>query len=300
MLLFEVHFALSSQKRLPNINVINIIIIQIPTAIKYIVIGRSSPMSDIQSLTAKAEALQKSFDFWNNGYVILVAITVILAAIVFFTQFMSIKRGKELAKVQSDLLTAKDKQLALDLKDKDLKIEEAKEKASKADGLAVKAKLETEKLREKNISLEMAVSPRILEQHLTGEALKSFAGVEVAVISLPDFEPRRTAGQIRWMLLSEAKWKRYSGSLPHIAFFDGVVVHTFINQQTREAAEALVSVLKNNGIEARTGYPIRELGKNGILVVVGPKPLPKELQLKPEDVPSDEHGNRIWGNILEE
>lgn len=176
----------------------------------------------------------------------------------------------------------------------------AHERTAQAEVRIAEAQRETEKLREKNIALERAVSPRILEQHLTGESLKSFANAEVAVISLSDFEPRRTAGQIRFMLRSEAGWKNFSGALPSTVFFDGVVIHCGTGTQfIRTAAEALVLVLKNNGIDARTGYPVHQLGDNGILVVVGPKPLPFELQLKPENVSSDKHGNRVWGNILE-
>ncbi len=86
-------------------------------------------MSEIQSLATRVQELQKSFDFWNTGYVWLVAFTVILAFIVFFSQFMSVKRGRELSQAQDALFTVKDTQLNNDLKDKDLRISEANERA---------------------------------------------------------------------------------------------------------------------------------------------------------------------------
>lgn len=242
-------------------------------------------MAEIQSLAARVQNLQISFDFWNNWYVRFVAFTVLVACIVFIFQYMAVKRGKQLAQAQDELSQAKDRQLESDLKGKDVKIAEAK--------------LETEILRNKNSALELAVSPRVLEQNITGQSLKRFAGTEVAVISPYDFEPRRTAGQIRYMLQSVAGWKKIPGSLPQVAFFDGVVVHSGMGA-SGSAKEAVVSVLENNGIVARAGYPVMELGNNGVLIVVGPKPLPASLQLKPENVPADAQGNRVWGNILEE
>ncbi len=263
--------------------------------------SRGEKLSEIQTLTERVRELSGIVNLWTSWYVCFVLLAVIIASVVFFTQFMSIKKGKDLAQTQNELIKAKDEHLVIDLKEKDLKISEANERASNADKIAADAKLETEKLRDKNISLEMAVSPRILEQGLTGESLKPFANAEISVISLPDFEPRRTAGQIRFMLRSVAGWKKFSGSLSHpMAFFDGVVIHVGMSEYARTVAEALVSVLNNNGIVARRGYPVLELGDNGVLVVVGPKPLPKELQLKPENVPSDKRGNRVWGNIMEE
>jgi len=160
-----------------------------------------------------------------------------------------------------------------------------------------------EKLRNQNLVLEKAVSPRILEQNLTGQKLKQFSDVSVLVISPPDFEPKRTAGQIRWMLRNIAGWKQLSGTAPStFAFFDGVVVHVVAgleSARSREAGDALIAVLNEAGIEARFGPPIMELGPSALLVEVGPKPLPATMQLKPEDIPGNDRDPKIWGNILE-
>jgi hypothetical protein len=161
---------------------------------------------------------------------------------------------------------------------------------------------DTEKLAQANIAMEEAVSPRVVEQALTAEKLKPFAYVSVAVISPSDFEPRRAAGQIRFML-NVAGWKRIEEPKGKtFAFFSGVVVHATAGVESARglaAANALISVLNDNKIEARLGYPVQELGPSAILVEVGPKPLPSSLQSDPADVPADARGNKVWGNILE-
>jgi len=87
------------------------------------------------------------------------------------------------------------------------------------------------------------------------------------------------------------------------------------NDPARDAANSLVSILNDNKIEARVGYPPFFLDEHGnpirptyppstgppnvIIVEVGPKPLPISLQIKPMDIPADARGNRTWGNIAE-
>lgn len=175
---------------------------------------------------------------------------------------------------------------------------------------------QAEELRQKNIDMEAAVAPRILEQGLTSAALRAFTGTPFIVVSPQDFEPKRAAGQIRAML-SMSKWKKFTESIgpQHYPFFDGVVVHILGNgKRVGAAADALVGILNTNKITARTGYPIVKMSDDGqpdmqsilerdgiavIIIEVGPKPLPASMQLKPEDVPADARGNRFWGNIEE-
>src|SRR6266404_4597147 len=159
----------------------------------------------------------------------------------------------------------------------DAMAEAARTEAAKASDGAAAANLKAESLRKQNLELERALSPRILEQNLTAQQLASFSDVAFLVISPSDFEPRRTAGQIRFML-AQAGWKRFTDAYTADGvFFDGVIVHAIvgaISPRPGEAADALVVVLNDNGIVAKRGYPIRELGSSAILVVVGPKPLP--------------------------
>ncbi|MGB6176294.1 MAG: hypothetical protein WBF43_08135 [Methylocella sp.] len=180
---------------------------------------------------------------------------------------------------------------------------------------------ESQELRAKNLLFEAAISPRILEQGLTAEELSRFAGLPFVVVSPSDFEPKRTAGQIRFMLL-QANWTRFVEPPRHpFAFPDGVTVHVMgrISKQddpARDAATALVSILNDNGIQSTVGYPMFFLDDHGnpimpvpvpsptersnvLVVEVGPKPLPTSLQLKPSDIPANARGVKIWGNIAE-
>jgi len=182
-----------------------------------------------------------------------------------------------------------------------------------------KLKNDAEALRRQNLELERAVSPRVLEQSLTAAALSRFAGVQFVVISPQDFEPKRTAGQIRYVL-QQAKWAGFTEPLRMpFPFVDGVVVHVMgriskKNDPAAEAANALISVLNENGIQSRVGYPtpfFDEHGKpippipspterpNVLIVEVGPKPLPTSLQLSPDKIPADAKGNKSWGNMAE-
>jgi hypothetical protein len=194
----------------------------------------------------------------------------------------------------------------------DTRIATANERASSAAERAAVLENEAAQLRERNLAFEQALSPRILEQNLTGQRLKQFADVEVVVQSELDGEPRRLAGEIRYLLLGSAGWKRFSGTLPSFHISEGVVVHTApliialhdeaaraIGLRTQEAAEALIRELQNNGIAAREGYPMRELGAAGMLVLVGLKPVPPTLQRRPEDIPADARENKEYGNTME-
>jgi hypothetical protein len=175
---------------------------------------------------------------------------------------------------------------------------------------------QTEQLRKARLELERAVSPRILEQGLTAQSLRRFSDTLFLVLSPADFEPRRTAGQIRFML-RHANWKPFTDPVQALGspFRDGVEVglwRTMFDERARAAANALVSILNENGIEAKTtgsltglvdkndpGLPGKPSAPAVIVVRVGPKPLPASLQLDPGKIPADPKGNRMFGNIVE-
>lgn len=170
-----------------------------------------------------------------------------------------------------------------------------------------------QELKAANLAFESAISPRLIEQLHTSEALAKFAGVRFVVVSPSDFEPKRMAGQIRFVL-SQAKWERYDEplSFKQFAFRDGITVHQMRNISKSDPVEraiaALIAILKENGIEATTGFPIPTLDENGlpapqmpntpslpsvVVVEVGPKPLPPSLRINAGDRPG------MWGNIAE-
>jgi hypothetical protein len=194
----------------------------------------------------------------------------------------------------------------------DAKTSVAELEAGRANESAAKLEKESEVLRGQNLELEKAISPRVLEEQTTAQALSSFPGVQFVVISPSDFEPKRTAGQIRFML-DQAKWIRYTAPLflgYQIAFFDGVRVHVLgvssnSGDLTNKAARALVSVLNENEIVAVEGAPLLRLDEHGaivlpitngslvIVVEVGPKPLPQSLKMGPPKA------SGLWGNFAE-
>ena len=273
-------------------------------------------MPEIQSLTTRVQELQKSFDFWNTGYVWFVALTVILAFMVFFTQFMSIRRGKELAQTQTKLLKAKDDQLFGDLKEKDVKIAEAEKRASTADERASEANkhaqeltrkteelkqhnLETESSLEKEhvgrLEMETAISPRIMEQKQSAKELEGFHNMSVVIESLAESEPWRTAGQIAFTL-DLAKWNVIPGMKRFLdaPFFDGVTVVTNVGaipkeDHSSEAADALIGVLTKNNIKSHRMPTSESLPINTIKIQVG---------LKPAEYFSRERKDSMYGNML--
>lgn len=95
--------------------------------------------SEIQSLVLESQRLGNAVDRWNDGYVWLGAIALLVAFLVFFAQFRIIRKGRELSIMQTALLAAKDRQLKADLEQKDNEIAGANKKAGDANERAATA-----------------------------------------------------------------------------------------------------------------------------------------------------------------
>ena len=80
---------------------------------------------EIQSLTLRVNALNQSVDWWNTAMVWALVFAALAALAVVVTTRVALMRAKELGDVQAELIQAKDRQLTLDLKDKDSKIAQA-------------------------------------------------------------------------------------------------------------------------------------------------------------------------------
>ncbi len=93
-------------------------------------------MSEIQSLTLRAQDLTRSVDWWNTAMVWGLAIAAIAAVFVLISTRVVVAKAKELSQVQDQLGEAKGKQLAVDLKAKDTQIELAKKGAAEATATA--------------------------------------------------------------------------------------------------------------------------------------------------------------------
>ena len=77
---------------------------------------------EIQSLTLRVNALNQSVDWWNTAMVWALVFAALAAVAVVVTNRAPLMRAKELGDVQAELIQAKERQLTLDLKDKDSKI----------------------------------------------------------------------------------------------------------------------------------------------------------------------------------
>ena len=78
-------------------------------------------MSEIGTLAERVRVIGQSVDWWNNKMVWSLILAAIAAFFVVLTTVMALKRSGQKDDAQSELLQAKDRQLAIDLKDKDLK-----------------------------------------------------------------------------------------------------------------------------------------------------------------------------------
>lgn len=96
-------------------------------------------LSEIARLTARPHAVGASVAMWNTWYMVFVALTVVLAAGVFITQFIASRRSTELSGIQEALITEKDRIAGIDSKAKEAGIAEALRQAgisNEAAGLA--------------------------------------------------------------------------------------------------------------------------------------------------------------------
>jgi len=211
-------------------------------------------VSEIQSLILRARALGQAVDWWNEKMLGALVVTALAAIAVVVTTHMVLKRAKQLADVQEELLQAKDRQLASDLKDKDVKI---------ADTNKLTAALEVEALTLRKQLL--AQGPR--GSLLTGEnrrklvdELKPFAKQKIdvrhsasvmmvnsrIVQSTPIGDDTVGLADALVAVLKDAGWDLPSNALPSKLAGQGIIVEIVhkASPDTKVAAKALVAALK--------------------------------------------------------
>lgn len=88
---------------------------------------KSAIMTTLPSsnLEKRVDHLTNQVDWWNGAMVWALLFTALAAIAVVVTTRMVLIRSKELSKAQEDLLGDKERQLSLDLKEKDLKVADA-------------------------------------------------------------------------------------------------------------------------------------------------------------------------------
>lgn len=234
-------------------------------------------VSDIQRLTARAHELTTSIALWNSAYMVLVALTVVLAAGVFIAQFVANKKSVLLAGVQDEIIKEKDAIAAADSKAKDAKIADAlqaagaaNERAGEANERAATLEVEALKLRQQLV----AQGPR--EALLRGEtrqklvdALKPFAGQRVDfrnsasiiqvngknVMDTPIGDDTLGLATALIGVAKDAGWESPSNPLPTFVVSQGIeiLVVRDASERTLEAAIALGHALQNVPFEKVQG-----------------------------------------------
>jgi len=111
-------------------------------------VSRGENVPEIQALTERIRILNQATDWWNAMMVLALVLAAISAVAVVGTTMIALKRAKQVADAQSELIQAKDKQLDLDLGDKNVKIAQAGKDASTANRDAARANERATKAQE--------------------------------------------------------------------------------------------------------------------------------------------------------
>ncbi len=159
--------------------------------------AQASP--DIQSLAIQADKLDQAVAWWNNINLWVVGFGALIGVAIVASQFFAVTRGKQLSAAQASLNAAKDRQLASDLKLKDVSIAEANERA-------LEAQKRTVEIENENLKILERISPRTIKdsQIIEFSYLRLLPSKIVRVESSPDNgESYFFAGRIIEILRSE-------------------------------------------------------------------------------------------------
>lgn len=215
-------------------------------------------VSDIQSLTLRVQDLNKDVDLWNTAIIWALVFGAVAALAVVFTTAVAFRKAKQLTDAQAELIRAKDGQLAIDLKNKDVKIEDAKRDAAgaqKESGIAnqrageANARAETERIE--RLKLEAQIQPRELtleQQRAIGISLHRFAGQNVSVRSYSlDSEGWRLGQQVIAALRNGGIL--VTDSTANLMHFGGMTTGIQVAgpQGARDLVEALTNTLRAEG-----------------------------------------------------
>lgn len=129
-------------------------------------------MFDIRSLEAEIQSLSALITTWNKVVIWGMAFTAFAAIVLFVAQFKVNKESKHLSDAQDRLIKAKDENLARDLREKDVLITSANERASQANERAEQLEVDAAKLRERAAQAEkdlLELQERFKARHITVE-----------------------------------------------------------------------------------------------------------------------------------
>jgi len=259
-------------------------------------------MSKIQDLTARIHDLERSVSRWNNIYVGLVAFTVFLAASLFISQFLAMRKSKELTGAQKELLRLKEDALQADLQEEDSNIAQANQRAgeaeervriaeqhtaeanAKAEGFrldiakanegAAKANEVAERERLARLQLEARLAPRSLtpaQQGRLTSQLNRFRGTPIDVAIWGDTSEIQNISIRLTDSLRAAGWTvGVATAVGGGAAVTGILIGTSdgVALPIREASSSLVIGLHDVGLEAGP-WPFAQLQPPGVSVNAG-------------------------------
>lgn len=235
-------------------------------------------VSEIQALTSRIGTLGQSVDFWNTWMVWALVFAAIAAIAVVVATRIALTRAKQLAYVQAELTQAKDRQLRLDLKDKDEKIAEANLRAASAEDKAEEERLARVRIEEKLAGwrLEAAAQQRIVNH------LKPYKGTPFDLGVNPN---ERVFMETVDSILISSGWDRHMpkpdnplvsilmDGKARVNYVSGISVE--VSQSSMRtfgpAMEALVAALNKEGIPAKGYGSLSEPDASAIHILIGSK-----------------------------
>jgi hypothetical protein len=213
-------------------------------------------VSEIQALTIRTRDLYQSLDFWNTAMVWALVFAAVAATAVVVTTRFALTRSKQLAAAQDELIRAKDAQLALDLKEKDVKIAQAGRDAAEANRIA-----EHERLA--RLQLEARLADRTLtaaQQARIASRLRGFGPqtIDVIVVGTTPEVSRITDAIVA--AIRQAGWAVGNVGSPLAGAAAGVLIGTRKGspKEVLAAADSLVAALVDTGIVSGPIPPYEE------------------------------------------
>lgn len=231
---------------------------------------------DIQSLNLRVEELGGSVDWWNNAIIVSLVFAAVAAIAVGITTYVAFEKANLLAKAERAWSEAKDSQVQIDLKNKDIEIANANERAAKAQEEAAKANLELEKIR----------TPRTISAQGQSEmiaALKSYAGTPYDLCVGTDAESVDLMKTLQ-SVLNNAGWNQVpvkgavgiSDSVPlvGITLNTGIFVEMDISKVSvwHAPVNKLVGLLKAKNIASQGTGAATGVNPNAVHIIIGKKP----------------------------
>lgn len=236
-------------------------------------------VSDIQSLKSDIHKRAETIGRWNNASIAFVVLAFVAAGGLAVTSIVLKGKNDALDSAREQLSSLNEKQYEADSKAKDVEISATQQKAAEAEARAAEAKLELARLK----------TPRTLspeQQRVIIDAVKGFPGTPFDFFVNSDEESVNLTDTLENCLIS-AGWKRADldpsvtvrmdrgGDKKPFALWVGTGVAVEISQSRVDllkATDALVGVLKKEGLGAKGFAAASGVTPNAIHIKIGKKP----------------------------